>query len=58
MNILDNALPILQIAGAATTGVGVPGLEAAVNGVLALAEMAQVCGDMIISVVSERLSGM
>ncbi|KAF8215548.1 hypothetical protein K438DRAFT_1748481 [Mycena galopus ATCC 62051] len=39
MNILENVLPVLKVAQAAVTGNPVPGLEAAITGVVALAEM-------------------
>ncbi|KAJ7788637.1 hypothetical protein B0H14DRAFT_3162501 [Mycena olivaceomarginata] len=39
MNILDNILPVLRIAQAAAAGNPVPGLEGAITGVVALAEM-------------------
>ncbi|KAJ7701614.1 hypothetical protein B0H14DRAFT_3173610 [Mycena olivaceomarginata] len=39
MNILDNILPVLRVAQAAAAGNPVPGLEGAITGVVALAEM-------------------
>ncbi|KAJ7288834.1 hypothetical protein C8J57DRAFT_1460214 [Mycena rebaudengoi] len=39
MNILDNILPVLRVAKAAAAGNPVPGLEGAITGVVALAEM-------------------
>jgi hypothetical protein len=39
MNILDNILPVLRVAQAAATCNPVPGLEGAITGVVALAEM-------------------
>ncbi|KAJ7347494.1 hypothetical protein DFH08DRAFT_809234 [Mycena albidolilacea] len=39
MNILDNILPLLKAAQAAAAGNPVPGLEGAITGVVALAEM-------------------
>ncbi|KAF7334737.1 hypothetical protein MSAN_02372100 [Mycena sanguinolenta] len=39
MNILDNILPVLRVAQAASAGNPVPGLEGAISGVVALAEM-------------------
>ncbi|KAJ7725162.1 hypothetical protein B0H16DRAFT_1736253 [Mycena metata] len=39
MNILDNILPVLRVARAAAAGSHVPGLEGAITGVVALAEM-------------------
>ncbi|KAJ7884686.1 hypothetical protein B0H13DRAFT_2343598 [Mycena leptocephala] len=39
MNILDNILPVLWVARAAAAGNLVPGLEGAITGVIALAEM-------------------
>ncbi|KAF8174497.1 hypothetical protein K438DRAFT_1980239 [Mycena galopus ATCC 62051] len=39
MNILENVLPVLKVAQAAVTGTLVPGLEGAITGVVALAEM-------------------
>jgi hypothetical protein len=42
MNILDNILPLLKAAQAATAGNLVPGLEGAITGVIALAEMVSV----------------
>jgi len=39
MTLLDNVLPVLRVAQAATAGNPVPGLEGAINGVVALAEM-------------------
>jgi hypothetical protein len=42
MNILDNILPGLWVARAAATGNPVPGLEGAITGVVALAEMVSV----------------
>ncbi|KAJ7235428.1 hypothetical protein C8J57DRAFT_1479609 [Mycena rebaudengoi] len=39
MNILDNILPMLRVAQAAAAGNPVPGLEGAITGVVALAEM-------------------
>jgi hypothetical protein len=46
MNILDNILPLLKAAQAAATGNPVPGLEGAITGVVALAEMVSVCRQM------------
>ncbi|KAF7334754.1 WD-REPEATS-REGION domain-containing protein [Mycena sanguinolenta] len=39
MNILENILPVLRVAQAATAGNPIPGLEGAISGVIALAEM-------------------
>ncbi|KAJ7732626.1 hypothetical protein B0H14DRAFT_3168915 [Mycena olivaceomarginata] len=39
MNILDSILPVLRVAQAAAAGNPVPGLEGAITGVVALAEM-------------------
>ncbi|KAJ7221175.1 hypothetical protein C8J57DRAFT_1482462 [Mycena rebaudengoi] len=39
MNILDNILPVLRVAQATAAGNPVPGLEGAITGVVALAEM-------------------
>ncbi|KAJ7795423.1 hypothetical protein B0H14DRAFT_3158625, partial [Mycena olivaceomarginata] len=39
MTILDNVLPVLRVAQAAAAGNPVPGLEGAITGVVALAEM-------------------
>jgi hypothetical protein len=39
MNILDNIIPVLRAAQAATAGNPTPGLEGAITGVVALAEM-------------------
>ncbi|KAF8132139.1 hypothetical protein K438DRAFT_1998696 [Mycena galopus ATCC 62051] len=39
MNILENVLPVLKVAQVAVTGNPVPGLEAAITSVVALAEM-------------------
>jgi hypothetical protein len=43
MGILDSAiLPTLRLATSGATGIGVPGVEGALNGVLQLAEMVSV----------------
>jgi hypothetical protein len=42
MSILDNILPLLKAAQAAAAGNLVPGLEGAITGVVALAEMVSV----------------
>jgi hypothetical protein len=42
MNILDNILPVLRVAQATAAGNPVPGLEGAITGVVALAEMVSV----------------
>jgi hypothetical protein len=42
MNILDNILPVLWVARAAAASNPVPGLEGAITGVVALAEMVSV----------------
>ena len=42
MNILDTILPVLRVVRAATAGNPVPGLEGAITGVVALAEMVSV----------------
>ncbi|KAF8174490.1 hypothetical protein K438DRAFT_1980233 [Mycena galopus ATCC 62051] len=39
MNILENVLPVLKVAQSAVMGNPVPGLEAVITGVVALAEM-------------------
>ncbi|KAJ7208515.1 hypothetical protein GGX14DRAFT_395669 [Mycena pura] len=39
MSILENVLPALEFTRAAVTGVGIPGVEGAINGVVQLATM-------------------
>lgn len=42
---LDNLIPALVVAKAVVTGLGVPGLEAAVSGFLKVLQMVQVCSN-------------
>jgi hypothetical protein len=43
MQVLENVLPVLNLAKAGATGIGIPGVEPVINGVLQLATMVSVC---------------
>jgi hypothetical protein len=43
MQVLESVLPALNLAKAGATGLGIPGVEPVINGVLELATMVSVC---------------
>ncbi|KAJ7842054.1 hypothetical protein B0H13DRAFT_1909981 [Mycena leptocephala] len=44
MQVLENVLPALNLAKAVATGIGIPGVEPVINGVLELATMVSTMG--------------
>ena len=43
---MDNVLPVLTVAAAAVTGIGIPGVEGAFNGALTILKMIDVCASL------------
>jgi hypothetical protein len=43
MQVLESVIPALNLARVVATGIGIPGVESVINGVLELATMISVC---------------